>query len=68
MRCPLNDIVSFLENLEKWSLNFGRGVVVGAKSRGEDTCHGVVFKSSLNLNKPNYLMVLVEFVVDTMGL
>ena len=53
MRCSLTDIVSFLENLGKWSLNLGRGVVAGAKSRGEDACHGVVFKYSSNLKKPN---------------
>jgi hypothetical protein len=32
------------ENLGKWYLNFGRGVVVGFKFKGEDTCHRVVLE------------------------
>jgi hypothetical protein len=60
MRCSLTKIVPLPENLGKWSLNLGRGVVAGAKSRGEDTCHGVSFASSLNLNKLNCLMTLAD--------
>jgi hypothetical protein len=48
MRCSLTYIVPFPKKIGKWYLNLGKGVVAGAKLRGDDTCYGVTSKSSSN--------------------
>jgi len=67
IKCSLVEMVPFPENLEKWSLNFGRGFAVGARSKGEYTCHSVLVASSSNQNKPKNFITLTGLVVDWTG-
>jgi len=67
-KCSLTKIVPLPYNLGKWSLNFGRGLVVGFKFKGEDTCQGVALASSSNYNKPYCLIIFAIFVMDWIGL
>jgi hypothetical protein len=57
-------IVLFPENIGRYSLNLWSGRVAGTRLRGEETCQGVVVKSSSNWKSPYFLMTLVGFVVD----
>jgi len=45
-KCSLTKMVPLPENLGKWSLNFRRGLVTRVRSKGKNTCHGVVFAYS----------------------
>lgn len=55
-KCSFEDFTLFIENFKKWSLNFGKGAVDGAKLRGEDTCHGVASISAPYWKMPSFLI------------
>jgi hypothetical protein len=40
IKCSLTEMVPLPKNFGRCSLNFGRGVVVEVKFKGEGTCHG----------------------------
>ena len=56
------------KNLGRFYLNLGSGQVASARLRGEETCHGVVVASSSNWKNPYFLMTLVGFVVNWIGI
>jgi hypothetical protein len=63
-KCSLTEMVPLPENLDKWSLNFGRVLVQKFIFKGEDTSQGIALASSSNWNKPYHLITFVGFVVD----